>query len=166
MLGEPISRKKPIQKRSNAGLITCIIAVLMVLFQVTKFFKNMSSAIEGIFGVYAYALFVLLFALGLMIKYAPGWKISKRYIILSCIMIFALFTAVHLAFTNTHTGTDFMSYLSYSFNNLTPGGVIFSVVSYALVAVFVFEGSLVVLASAFIIAAAFFGQVKRDELFF
>ena len=151
--GEP----RPQAKQSRAGLIVMLTSLLLAI--VAAIFPNFFFSrfvLFGIFGVYIFSLLTLMFVLGLALHYKRRYKISRRYITLSCMLVFFMFTAIHIAATSTQLSTyNFSEYLAHPFNERTPGGLLFSVPSFVLHAVFFLEGSLIVLGVMFIVTAAF-----------
>lgn len=143
-------------KSTTAGTTLCVVSVVFMLIQILNFPAVFASALNGVLGIYTIALSALLFWLGfgLSLKISRRFQINKKYILPAVLMIFAVFTSVHLAFTNAHLGGSFGSYLSYAYNNLTPGGIVFSLPAYALYSVFFLEGSFILLATVFVVSAA------------
>ena len=152
-----ISREKPVAKFSNGGTVFCVFAILATLVLICEFPRFLSKIIYGSLGIYAFSLFVLMFTLGLGVKFRRAFKMRRRYLLLGSIALFALFTSVHLAFTHgdINASGDFAKYLGYVFENQTPGGVLFAVPSFVIYTLCQLEGSFIVLGVMFIISAAF-----------
>ena len=159
MIDQPIQRnRKRTRSRPRAryvGISLMFSAVVMAaITAIPGFF--LSSWILGLVGVYAYSLFVLKFFVGLAIHRRKKYKVSKKYAILSSIMLFSLFCALHVAFTRYALDTlNYGNYLTHGFRNTTPGGMLFAIPSFIFHAVFFFEGALVVLGVVFIVSLAF-----------
>jgi len=163
VLERPIERgrgrreKKSRPMNVTVGAIFMIIPFVLVLIIAPFPRSPVTEFIYGIFGVYFFAICLVTFFVGLAIYKQKRYKVSRRYIIVSSIKLFALFSAIHVAFTSTALNNlAFGRYLTYGFSNITPGGIIFALPS------FIFHtvaggpvGSLIFLGVVFIIAAAF-----------
>ena len=146
-------RKSP--KRKNwvgvSIMSTCAFLVVMLIFH--NFI--ISRWIFGLFGVYVFALLVLLFTFGLLKHLELKYKVNKRYLILSLTMVLSLFTALHIAFTASQLSGSMIEYIIHGFENLTPGGFFFALPAFVLSIVLFMEGALILLGVVFIISAAF-----------
>ena len=159
MLDQPIYRGTPKKQRNTRlGLILMAVSGVFALgvaitprFIVTRW-------IYGVFGIYLFALLFLVFFIGLAIHLRRKYHINRRYIVLSSVLIFCVFTAIHIAFTAAaldNYSASFGEYLAHHFSNITPGGVIFGIASFILGISLTLEGAFIVLGIGFIIAAAF-----------
>jgi len=139
------------------GITVSAVAALVMVVLVTKTPQVLANVIYGLCGIYTFSLCVVFFLLGLGIKFSRKYKIKRKYLIYSGLMIFALFTSVHLAFTYAEltAGATFSGYLEYGFNHLTPGGILFAVPSFILYTLCQLDGSFIVLGVLFIICAGF-----------
>jgi len=160
---DEISRNKvPKKLRRNgnhSGTILCIMSALLLLGTAIDGTNFATNSIYGVFGWYCYIGFIALFALGLLIALRKKIKVKRRFVVFGGLMTFALFTALHIAFTHAALGssdTSFTSYIMRGFDGSTrtPGGLIFALPSFALHAVCQLAGSLILLAVLFIICGA------------
>jgi len=142
-------------KRTGTIIMAVVTLVTFMLIMAPNFI--FSRWIYGIFGVYVFSIKLLVFFAGLAIRNSRKYSVNRRYILTSCIMLFAVFTAIHLAVTSEQlAGLYFGDYLAHGFSNITPGGIIFAMPSFLLHSVLYLEGSLVVLGVLFVISAAVF----------
>lgn len=150
--------KKSRRNNNYKGTIICVTAVMMLLCVAFNAASSITNIIYGILGWFSYAVLLVLFAVGLMINFKKKIKIHPRFVILGGLMLFALFTAVHLAFTHAQlkNSIEFKDYLVNCFkpDGRTPGGIVFALPTYILFAVCQLEGSFVLLGVLFIICAS------------
>ena len=74
------------------GWILCAAAVLMFLCVAFDAAAFVSNIIYGIFGWYSYVGFALLFMAGLLMGLHKKVVVRRRFVVWSCLMLFALFT--------------------------------------------------------------------------
>jgi len=157
---DEISRNEAPKKTKLLGGYSCmILCVASSMLIICVLFKStISELIYGVFGFYCFALFAVLFAIGLALSLNKKIKINRRFLIFGSLMVFALFTAMHLAFTLTQLGDGIGlgEYLrkGFSFSSRTPGGAIFAIPTYALHKVLGPAGSFILLGVLFIICAS------------
>ena len=142
-------------KASNKGTVICVVAILLTVMMIFAFPRILTTVVYGVLGIYAYSLFVLLFAIGIAIRFRRRFKMRKKYFIYGSIMLFALFTSIHLAFTHEYLRDriGFGEYLGHGFGTLTPGGVLFALPTFVIFTIAQLEGSFIILGCIFIICA-------------
>ena len=162
MFDEKIERAKvtrPKRTSNKWGYLICGAALLVMAVVMFKIPPIVARAITGTLGVYVYAVCFLVFNAGVAVRLRKRYKLNKRYVIWSVVMLFAVFASVHLAFTKNALATmQFGEYLKsmYTTNNTTPGGIIFAVPTAMLYLLCDGPvGSFIILGILFIIAAAF-----------
>ena len=152
--------KRHRRSRNHVGTIMCIAAAVLFLGTAIDGKNFATGTILGVVGWYCFVGFAALFAIGLLIALRKKIKVTRRYLILGGLMTFALFTAIHIAFTHTDIGTSFGNYMTKVFGagtptaSRTPGGVLFAVPSFALYSVCQLEGSIILLAVLFLICTS------------
>jgi len=167
MLDENISREKPQNKKvkkkrkssriGNIGLGLCCLALVLGIMTACSWPRVISAGVYGLFGLYTYAMLFSLFFVGISMKLSRRYSINKKYIICASIMLFALFTAVHLVVTQGELKSMlFGKYMEHGFSRITPGGVLFGIPAFVVWNIFDgIIGSSIVLGGIFIIATAF-----------
>ena len=144
------------QRKNRAGMVIMALSCLIGLVVAVLPRFLISSWIYGVFGAYFFAIILLAFFMGLALHNRKKYKISRRYAVVSGVMLFAAFTAIHIGVTHSALGSlSFGSYLTSGFSEITPGGILFSVPAFLLYSVFFLEGAIVVLGIIFIVASAF-----------
>jgi len=153
MTEDSILRNKTVTQ--NRGTYICIVAVIFAVIMVAQFPRILTNAVYGVFGIYAFSIFVMMFAVGLGMRFHRRFKMRTRYFIYGSLMIFALFTSLHLAFTHEQltAAATFQQYMGHGFDYLTPGGLLFALPTYVLFTVANLEGTFILLACLFIICA-------------
>ncbi|MCL2846777.1 MAG: DNA translocase FtsK [Firmicutes bacterium] len=157
MLEQPIYRARGRAAKPNrAGIIVMVAAIVILLMMVALPGFFVSVFFFAVFGVYAFALAKAAFFIGLALHKRKKFRLNKRYVALSGMLIFCVFTAMHIAFTHTNLGEQYFGeYLAGKWGTQTPGGLVFGIPAYIMHAVFFLEGSLIVLGVKFVIVAAF-----------
>lgn len=114
------------------------IATLLMLFRLGGV---VTDFLYGVAGIYIYCVFIITAVFGICLRTGQRISINHQYLWGSIIMIFAIFTAMHVGFTQAVVAggknTDLSSYLGYCFSreHLTPGGVLFAMPSYLLLVI-------------------------------
>jgi DNA segregation ATPase FtsK/SpoIIIE-like protein len=148
------------RKKNYTGTILCVVAAVLFLSTAFNILGFLTNTIYGIFGWYAYVGFLAMFGIGLLIGMRKKITVNRRFALCGGLMIFALFTAVHLAFTHTQfrvdAGVSFGKYLTSGFSpgGRTPGGLIFALPSFVLHSVCQLPGSFILLAVLFVISGS------------
>ncbi len=111
------------------------IAALLMLFRLGGV---VTDFLYGVAGIYIYCVFIITAVFGVCLRTGKHIRVNQQYLWGSIIMIFAIFTAMHVGFTqavlNDGKNADLSGYLNYCFSasHLTPGGVLFALPSYLL----------------------------------
>lgn len=152
----PVSKK--IARNNYGGVALCVSAIFATLIIGCDLVSFATNATYGVLGWFVYVGFAALFAIGLTKIFGKKIRMNRRFAVLGGMIIFALFTAIHLAFTHPQlrAGAVFSDYLTEGFSkgNRTPGGLVFALPTYALFAICELEGSLIILAVLFLICAS------------
>lgn len=134
------------------GIVLMIIsAFLLLCCAVPVIFGPVSSAIQafflGVFGIFAYALFAFVFAIGLVLVLRRKIDVSaKKALAIAGIAVF-LMLLLQLITTNSHLSENIGEYLSAVYGaKWTAGGVIFGVVAYGIKALISTVGAYIVIS--------------------
>ncbi|MCL2229100.1 MAG: DNA translocase FtsK, partial [Firmicutes bacterium] len=139
------------------GLVIVGISVLAGLLTAIGWPRFFSDGIYGLFGVYAFAIFLAGIAGGLCMKFSKKYTFNKRYVITATVMATSMLMLLHVVFTDRYLNDmNFGEYLGHGFGAITPGGVVFAIPSFVVWNVFAGTvGASIVLCTTFIIASAF-----------
>jgi DNA segregation ATPase FtsK/SpoIIIE-like protein len=165
-LNAEIKREKPKRKPRRAainqiarwGIVVCTLCLVLGVCAAAFHPRFIAVPIYGLFGVYAYAVLMLVFFVGLSMIFSRSYSISKGYIICASIMLVSALCEIHLVSTRgvLGDGYSFGEYLRFAFLQITPGGVVFSVPVFILYNIFAgVTGTSIVLGATFLISMAF-----------
>ncbi len=170
-------RKKEQRESGNKetfGVVLIIISTFLELCLLTRglflgdFGKAISNVLLGTVGYFAYALMLAFIICGIFIVQRRELSVKPKYVVFTCVIIFAMLCIAQLAVTQKYISGTFGSYVSnvYSAKN-TVGGVLVSLVNYPVYLLFrkVFSYifyALIILIS-FVFMSGIIGNVKRGN---
>ena len=134
------------------GIVLMIISAFLLLCSaIPVIFGPVSSAIQavclGLFGIFAYALFAFVFAIGLVLLLRRKISVSaKKIIAIAGIAVF-LMVLLQLITTNSVLSESFGDYISEVYaNKWTAGGIIFGLIAYGIKALISVVGAYIVVS--------------------
>ncbi|MDR0384243.1 MAG: DUF87 domain-containing protein [Christensenellaceae bacterium] len=110
----------------DAVIISSALLLVSVLFDwvVARF-------LLGIFGLYSFALFFAGIVVGCLVKFKNRISVNKTYLYGSLALSAAVFTALHILFTQKEINTSIGDYLTECYSSfVSPGGILFAVPAY------------------------------------
>lgn len=116
------------KQKSNVKKIVGIVLVVFCSFAFLALFTNLiaffKSFLMGVFGLFAYPIFIVLFFVGIALINNKKYVMSKRYAISMSLAIFSLLSIIDLALMHNFSG-NYGEWLAYSYNHkLTAGGFV------------------------------------------
>ena len=100
-------------------VVFCSFAFLALFTNLISFFK---SFLMGVFGLFAYPIFIVLFIVGIALINNKKYVMSKRYAISISLALISLLAIIDLALMHNFSG-NYGDWLAYSYNHkLTAGG--------------------------------------------
>ena len=100
-------------------VVFCSFAFLALFTNLISFFK---SFLMGVFGLFAYPIFIVLFIIGIALINNKKYVMSKRYAISISLALISLLAIIDLALMHNFSG-NYGDWLAYSYNHkLTAGG--------------------------------------------
>lgn len=147
--------KEPKQK-PNVKKIVGIVLVVFCSFAFLSLFTNLigffKSFLMGVFGLFAYPIFIVLFFVGIALINNKKYVMSKRYAISMSLAIFSLLSIIDLALMHNFSG-NYGQWLAYSYNHkLTAGGFVVGFVTAPFRFLLYQAGAYVVFSILFIVA--------------
>ena len=123
----------------------------------TGIWDAMYTFLLGVFGVFAYALFLILFIVGLALVNNRRYVMSKRYIISMCLMVFFLLCIIQLIIVGNGNEMSFWQYLGSNYSKKwTAGGIICGIITTPLLYLAKSVGAYIILSLAFLLCLALF----------
>lgn len=157
------AQTKPAAKRSVehpdeiAGIILIALGIVLGILTYAETGAVMHSAVRALFGltgVVAYALPVLLFALGIALIVLPNRQTGSGAVSLLIIAVYCITCIIHVCVSAVGTsrmGEYFKTAWSLGANQRTGGGCLASVLSFVMVKLFSKPGAIVIFAAAAIV---------------
>lgn len=113
----------------SAFILLCIF-IPPILGSISK--KVIFPVVTGIFGFFAYPLFLCTLLLGIALIQGRKTNLSARYKAGIICMAISLLLILQLATTHSILGYGFGSYLSHTYRKLSAGGVVFGIFAYGI----------------------------------
>ena len=111
----------------------------------------------GTFGVFAYALFLILFIVGLALVNNRRYVMSMRYLLSMCFMVFFALCIIQLIIVGNSGDLSFGQYLALNYTQKwTAGGIICGLVTTSLLYLAKLAGAYIILVLAFLLCLALF----------
>ncbi len=146
--------KKNVKKIVGFTLIGVSSFVYLFL---TGIWDVMFTFLLGTFGVFAYALFFILFVVGLALVNNRKYVMSMRYLLSMCFMVFFLLCIIQLIIVGPAGELNFGEYLALNYTlKWTAGGIITGLVTTSLLFLATTAGAYIILILAFLLCLALF----------
>lgn len=124
--------RKILSKENTAPLIILFVSVLLLICMMFSILELVNHIILGVFGASAYIiLFSIISACATKILGIKN-TLSKSFMICLSVIILSMLFITHLSMVSNSFSTSFKECMEYPFANLTPAGVIFSLILYPL----------------------------------
>ena len=128
----------------------------VVYLFLTGIWPAMFSFLLGVFGVFAYPLFLVLFIVGLALVNKRKYVMPKRYIISMALMVYFFLAILQLIVVGGKSGAYF-EYLGLNYSRTwTPGGILTGLLSTSLLYLANSVGAYIILALSFCLSLAVF----------
>ena len=145
--------KRDVKKIVGFTLIGISSVVYLFL---TGIWPAMFSFLLGVFGIFAYPLFLVLFIVGLALVNKRKYVMPKRYIISMALMVYFFLAIIQLIIVGGKSG-GFFEYLGLNYSRTwTAGGIITGIITTPLLYLTNLVGSYIILALAFCLSLAIF----------
>ncbi len=149
----------PLKNKKDSSLKKKIAIVLIVISSIGYFalFTNLIGFLKyfllGTFGVFAYPLFFGGYAISFMLFKDKQFVMPKKFIVYICLFAFSLLAIFHIAFSSYIPLTSYGAYLSETYNSLSVGGVLLSLITYPVVLAVQFFGAYVLFGILLVFSA-------------
>ena len=123
----------------------------------TSIWDVMFDFLLGVFGVFAYPLFLVLFIVGLALVNNRKYVMSMRYLLSMCFMVFFALCIIQLIIVGPQGELNFWQYLGQNYSQKwTAGGILTGIITTPLLFVARLAGAYIILALAFLLCLALF----------
>ena len=123
----------------------------------TSIWDVMFNFLLGVFGVFAYPLFLVLFIVGLALVNNRKYVMSMRYLLSMCFMVFFALCIIQLIIVGPQGELNFWQYLGQNYTQKwTAGGILTGIITTPLLFVARLAGAYIILALAFLLCLALF----------
>lgn len=123
----------------------------------TSIWDVMFNFLLGVFGVFAYPLFLVLFIVGLALVNNRKYVMSMRYLLSMCFMVFFAVCIIQLIIVGPQGELNFWQYLGQNYTQKwTAGGILTGIITTPLLFVARLAGAYIILALAFLLCLALF----------
>ena len=117
----------------------------------TSIWDVMFNFLLGVFGVFAYPLFLVLFIVGLALVNNRKYVMSMRYLLSMCFMVFFAVCIIQLIIVGPQGELNFWQYLGQNYTQKwTAGGILTGIITTPLLFVARLAGAYIILALAFL----------------
>ena len=142
--------------RKIVGFTLIGISSVVYLF-LTGIWPAMFSFLLGVFGIFAYPLFLVLFIVGLALVNKRKYVMPKRYIISMALMVYFFLAIIQLIIVGGKGGHTFFEYLGLNYSRTwTAGGILTGIITTPLLYLANSVGAYIILALAFSLSLAIF----------
>lgn len=124
--------RKILSKENTAPLIVLFVSVLLLICMMFSILELVNHIILGLFGATSYVILLSLISLSITKILGLRNNLSKSFIVCLFVIALSMLFITHVSMTNVSYSMSFKSCLEYSFANVTPAGVIFSLILYPL----------------------------------
>ena len=156
------NNKKSLNTEKKWGIVFVIISTFSFLFLFTNLVPFMKSFFLGVFGLFAYPLFITLFIVGIAMINNKKYVMTKKYMLLLSLSI-TFFLAIIQLIIIAKPDVTFFEYLGLSYTNqLTAGGLLIGLLVAPVVYILDLLGAYIVFSIALIVTIA----LIIDYLFF
>ena len=123
----------------------------------TSIWDVMFNFLLGVFGVFAYPLFLVLFIVGLALVNNRKYVMSMRYLLSMCFMVFFALCIIQLIIVGPQGELNFWQYLGQNYTQKwTAGGILTGIITTPLLFVARLAGAYIILTLAFLLCLALF----------
>lgn len=124
--------RKILSKENTAPLIVLFVSVLLLICMIFSILELVNHIILGLFGATSYVILLSLISLSITKILGLKNNLSKSFIVCLFVIALSMLFITHVSMTNVSYSMSFKSCLEYPFANVTPAGVIFSLILYPL----------------------------------
>ena len=143
--------RKILSRENTTPLIILFVATVLLICMTFSILDLLNHIILGIFGANAYILLLLVMGLCLAKIFDYNNKFTTSFIVYLSIIALSIMFIIHLALTSQSFENSFKSCLEYPFSNVTPAGVIFSIILYPFMLFLPFEAGICLFVILFIV---------------
>lgn len=146
--------KRDVKKIVGFTLIGISSVVYLFL---TGIWPLMLSFLLGVFGIFAYPLFLILFIVGLALVNKRRYVMPKRYLISMALMVYFFLAILQLIIVGGRGELNFFQYLGLNYSRTwTAGGILTGIITTPLLYLANSVGAYIILALAFCLSLAIF----------
>lgn len=123
----------------------------------TGIWDVMYAFLLGVFGVFAYPLFLILFIVGLALVNKRRYVMGKRYMISMILMVYFFLCLIQLIIVGGRGELSFWQYLALNYSRMwTAGGIITGIITTPLIFLATEIGAYIIVVIAFLLCLALF----------
>ncbi len=142
------NKKEKLKTDKIVGIVLTVVSAICLLVLTFSFPKPIRNFLTGVFGLSGFAFFSLMLSIGISLIINKRLFRNLNYFIYVISAFVCILTFLHVILTkNALQTSNFSSYISYCYNfSNTVGGVLLSLISYALYSFLKTVGACIVLA--------------------
>ena len=122
--------RKILSKENTAPLIVLFVSVLLLICMMFSVLELVNHIILGLFGATSYIILLSLISLSVSKMFGVKNNLSKSFIVCLSVIALSMLFITHASMTNSSYSMSFKDCLEYPFANVTPAGVVFSLILY------------------------------------
>ena len=159
---EPKKQEKSQKDRNKTiGIILIAVSSFAFLVLLTSFMQFFKSFLLGVFGLFAYPLFITTFVIGMALINNKKYVMTTKYIVYLLCAIFSLLCILHMLFIDIN-GT-FFEYLGLCYTQkMTVGGIICGIITAPFIFILNKAGAYIIFSILLII----FGALIADYIYY
>ena len=158
---QPRKEKSVKDRNKIIGIILLVISSIAFVALLTSFIQFLKSFLLGVFGLFAYPLFITLFVIGLAFVNNKKYIMSAKYIVYLLCSIFSLLCILHMLFIDK-SGT-FFEYLGRCYTQkMSVGGIVCGIITAPFIFLLSDAGAYIIFSLTLII----FGALLADYIFY
>ena len=151
------SKKKGKRDVKKIGGFTLIGISSVVYLFLTGIWPAMFTFLLGVFGIFAYPLFLILFIVGLALVNKRKYVMPKRYIISMALMVYFFLAIIQLIIVGGKGDLSFFAYLGLNYSRTwTAGGILTGIITTPLLYLANSVGAYIILVLAFCLSLGVF----------
>ena len=151
------SKKKGKRDVKKIGGFTLIGISSVVYLFLTGIWPAMFTFLLGVFGIFAYPLFLILFIVGLALVNKRKYVMPKRYIISMALMVYFFLAIIQLIIVGGKGDLGFFAYLGLNYSRTwTAGGILTGIITTPLLYLANSVGAYIILVLAFCLSLGIF----------
>ena len=128
-LEKQFSNKQKFPTSKIVGIVLLVVATIGYIGLFVRWIPFLHDFLVGTFGLFSYALFLVMYFVGAALLKGAKYVYAKRYLVYLFLALFSVLSIFHIAFTFTIDLSNYGSYLSEIYTSgLSVGGVLLGLI--------------------------------------